>query len=117
MYYDIPPGGVSRRGATPSAPTYSTTPWARAAQASSDMPPPGVDRPGPFTGTEGWGSYNPSDPPQNPAKEKFTDIGADVVPPDAAPVPVNIVGGGEFDVAADFDGGIDVGEIPPNIVV
>ncbi len=70
-----------------------------------------------FTGTQGWGDYDPSSSPDDPHDEPFTDIGADIVPPDAAPVPSNIVDDGHFDVAADFGGGYDAGEIPDNIVV
>ncbi len=93
------PGGISRRGMTPSA-----IPWARAAQ------PPAFDG---AVAAE-WNPVDDvetSDPHDQPA---FT-VGDG--PPTVGPTPDNIEGGGSFAVDADFSGGYDSGSVPDNIIV
>ena len=121
-----PPGGVSRRGATPGVPTYRPASWVtghRAAQPPNDQPQPDAHKPGALSSSEGWGDYDPSSPPQDPAFEDFTvvddgDGGGDGYQ-DAAPVPPNVIGGEVGEVAAEFTdySSDDFGEIPPNIRV
>jgi hypothetical protein len=66
--------------------------------------------------------WQPNASPLDPHEVAFDNIADDLAPVDA-PLPENIVGGGEFDVAADFDTGGDgfdagdFGPIPPNIQV
>ncbi len=54
--------------------------------------PPGEARKGSFTGTEGWGDYNPSASPNDPHDEPY-DMGMVGHMPNSGPVPDNIVGG------------------------
>ena len=93
FYSDIPPGGVSRRGATPSVPTYRPASWVtghRAAEPPNDQPQPDAYKPDAFSGSEGWGDYDPSSSPIIPADEPFEHGDG---PPTTAPAPPNIVGG------------------------
>jgi hypothetical protein len=92
--YSFPPGGVSRRGTS----TYSSVPFARAAAFDGSV-------------ADEWAPLNDDvDPHDAPA----FDVGDG--PPATGPSAENVIGGGDFPVAADFTGGYDATNVPANIV-
>jgi hypothetical protein len=74
---------------------------------------PAVHRADAFTGTQGWGDYDPSGSPDDPHDEPFDDIDDDLKPVDGD-VPDNIIGDGDIgDADAGFDAdSLDGSDVP-----